>query len=1792
MKLYSLIACLLLAVTAHAQSLDSMWKKVENAVKNDNPQEVILQAGKVYEQARKQKKVPEMLRAYLTRMAWRKEMSPDSLETDQKQLLSLALESKNPVDQAVMYFLYALTSDTDAASYTKKALALEATDATLMKQLAATSALNYEPIVQQGDASKLYQHDLLSLFRREVEERAWKFRDCTWMTQVFERDRARYEAQGNRLAALAVALEWDDFRHTFPIPVSREDYLKALEQEYADLPLCAEVEHRLADMEPLHLALPRLKQAIAQYPAYERVDELKEIMETMVRPSASFSASGVVYPGKPVSVTYTAFNVARIEAQWRKVNDVDYLDKKLNLDASWDESFRSKMLKKSVGTGEKQRIELADTAFARVHSTFSITAPAAPGVYYLEIAPLACGEYPVAKATKSHLLMLVSRWKVISVPVSDGQQEIQVLDAWTGKPEPDVLVYNYELKDREGRFAELASYKTNGQGIFLHALTKNGKNQYWGAEKNGDRSFIAWIRTSNFRQENEKKTTQGRLFTDRSIYRPGQVVEYSLLLLDDHTEEAKVVPHAEMKVSLRDSHRWTELQQQTLTTDDYGVAGGEFRLPDDCVPGDYVLSVTSGLAAHFKVEEYKRPTFDASWVPVTVSYAKGDTIQLKGKALTFTDQPLQGAQVVLKTICQQRRWWRMYHSEVIRTDTLSTDEKGEIDFAVALNVPENLVLDSEERLHSYYEFRVEMTVTSKDGETHEANTILTVADHPLLFWVDAVDLQNKNQLQAWTVHLTNLARADQKQEVKARLLTWGGKVPVWSGVIPSGTSFAPSFLAALPSGRYVLELSYEDLKLETEFALISLADSTPLPDSELWTFTESDTFDKAHEAVLQLGTSFKDACLQYHIYTAKGRVEKGICYLSDSLTLLHIPYKESYGEGVVVSLFMVHEGKVYSKNQTFRLRKPGKTLKAEWISIRDYSQPGMKEEWKLKLTMPNGLPADANLMAVLYDAALDRIYQHGWNLALGSRKQLPYPEIWRLRSSANHFMEFPALQQYKYLERIFDRFDNSLFHAERMVREEMASVKMMSFSRAMAKNAEPMVLADAVEEEHSIMSIAAASEDVPVNLRSEFQETAFFYPMLRTDREGVVTLNFTLPQSITEWHLLGMAHTREMNFTTAIDHHLKVTQPFEVHPNMPRFVRKGDKVNLPVTIRNFTGAVQEGRLTVILKDSTLTTTLVHEEIPFKVGESETLFIPFAAPDYVGGAVCQVFAKAEDYSDGEQHELPVLSDEIWLEESRAYYLNSTEQAVSLETLLQGGELWNKTSALTVSVVNNPIWNIVRDLSKEQEQKNPCNAVDLALAFYAQCLSAALAGQQPVLENNGMLATDSQACKALLDQLVKLQKEDGGFAWYEGMDSSAYITRLLAEAFARLLALGVDIPDRARFEEITSRVLQYLDKEMVAYYQSVKKQKNYGGLTTEVLHYLYLQGLNPRVLPKEVTELSKYFVNLIPKHIATFTIYQKAMAAIVLQQWGKVKEAQKFIRSVVSYSVYTEELGRYYDTPKATYSWRNYRIPTQTMVVEGLAKVAPEAIRVTSGAEALPKNQLLSEYIRWILNQKRTQSWENSATTLDALYAILNMNPGLQVLTIATDNTVSQTFTHADFEAFPKTWTLKKETSDSPVAWGSIAVKSLVKLNEVKEESAHTGLQLQVTYLREVVKEGKVQYETVALDGLRVGDKVRAVVHLKADRDMDFVEVRLPRATCLAPSESLSGYRWSKGLGYYYMIKDEESRFCMDRLPKGSYELTEDFYVGLKGSYRSGIPTVQCTYAPEFSAHGTSVVLQPE
>ena len=336
-----------------------------------------------------------------------------------------------------------------------------------------------------------------------------------------------------------------------------------------------------------------------------------------------------------------------------------------------------------------------------------------------------------------------------------------------------------------------------------------------------------------------------------------------------------------------------------------------------------------------------------------------------------------------------------------------------------------------------------------------------------------------------------------------------------------------------------------------------------------------------------------------------------------------------------------------------------------------------------------------------------------------------------------------------------------------------------------------------------------------------------------------------------------------------------------------------------------------------------------------------------------------------------------------------------------------------------------------------------------------------------------------------------------------------------------------------------------------------------------NYLYASALAGRKPSADM----RYLLNLLEKKTTKLTIYGKARSAVILAQYGFSTRAKEYLQSLNEYAVYKEEMGRYYDTHRAYYSWRDYRIPTQVAAIEAMKRLTPQD---TKTIEAMQ---------RWLLQEKRTQSWDTPVNAVDAVYAFLATQGGKadmdklatqQLATMRDDGktvelpraTAGLGYVKTMVDATsPTTFAIEKTSAGT--SWGALYAQYWQKASEVEAQSS--GLKVK----REVIVNGQVANDKSL--NLRVGDKVKVRITIVADRDYDFVQVQDKRAACLEPAVQLSGYRW----GYYCAPQDNVTNYYFDLMAKGEHVVETDYYVDRQGSYASGICTVQCAYSPEFA-----------
>ena len=1877
----SLIVLLVMSVFApmQAQTYDNLWKELEVLERKDLPKSVISEAMKIYDKAKAEQNVPQMMKAYLTAMQYRSLLTPDSLKVDMNGLEQWASQTGSMEDKAI---LYSILGEMTMPADVKKGLGYLQASLKDKDRLLLIPVEKLRPMVRVGEASKRYFRDnLYNLLARRAIQIMQQYRwqaaakanqtnslpadmtdmdqfvtyqfvpvsDCDLTAAVMQTYQSllkAYDTETEREGWLLTGIDalnylYRNFSGNFSNDVCQQELrkwihtypaVKTVPEAY--LALAQFLQYQNNQVERLRI----VREGIAGYPRYEGINQLKNIEKEILNASLSLEIA-TAYPGEQQSVKVNYKNLTGITLQLYKVN--------LPVTSAVLQNRTTHFESKYVRLQREEHFSLKPTTdYLNVDTTLTIQAPQA-GIYFLKAVP--DGKKGVSDGT----LMNVTALKTIYRPLPDGTLELVVVDAVSGQPvsEAEVTIYT----EKGGGYSPQQTYQADKQGTLK--LDFLNSNKYWynahTAADNAMPILNLWKNDYYYKESKRKEVLQ--LFTDRSIYRPGQTVYVSGLAYEMEKDSTRVLADKKYTVSLYDANN-NETGKVEVRTNGFGSFSGQFVLPSPCLTGYFSLRAAD-TSVSFKVEEYKRPTFDVTFEPVKVEYQVGDSIEVVGMAKTFAGAPVQNARVHYN-ISRSYAWvWRFMGRGSARWEgEAMTDADGKF------TVPVHFEIDSDRRESPlwYYTYNIQADVTDGAGETQQANLSLPLGSTSMVLNMDNLPdnlvKEKKLEIKLTAMNLSGepvdtpvAYQVVEMEEQKDGQEKEGRKV--LTGTVEANKSFVPEAIYALPSGNYRLKLSAKDTQgrectASKNFLLFSLNDKRPPFVITDWFYQDGLEFDAASPATVYIGSSEKNVYLLYDVFAGNKRLESKRIELSDSVVSFRFPYKKEYGDGILVSMAFVKDGRLYSHNARIMKPAPEKKLQLKWTTFRDKLRPGQQEEWKLTVLYPDGSPAEAEMLATMYDASLDKIYSaHKLDFGVDFHYVVPLT-YWNTSYMRNAYLyvDFPLKRlravPLEYSELIIP----STGRMEAMVvgyggspRATLAgALKIRGRSAANAvMNQEAvtdMVLQEemvetSAQEKVEMGSSEELAETGDIQIRENFAETAFFYPQLRTNEKGEVSISFVLPESLTRWTFMGLAHTRNVDYGK-IEATATASKEFMLQPNMPRFVRVGDKANIAASLMNLSDKGVKGTVRMELFNPETEKVFYSQKQKFDVkgGETGHVNFTFEVSDKYAVMACRMVADGDTFSDGEQRYIPVLTDKQWVTETVPLNVNGEgAHTFSLENLFNKHSKTASEQRLTVEFTAHLAWYAVQALPVVANPQNE-DALSWATAYYAHSLAAFIVKENPRikqvfdswkaqggtketfmsnLQKNQELknillaetpwlteatneAEQKQRIATLFDlntmnsqlavsveKLGELQNADGAWSWYKGMQGSRYVTTQVMEMLVRLNALTHQDAD-SRMQPMIQKGFEYLGKQAAEEYKSMKEAEKKGAVglrpSEQVLRYLYICALDGKAPVDE--KVNRYFIDKLSGEGKELTIYGKALGAIILQQAGKVAEARLFMQSLMEYSVVTDEMGRYFDTPKARYSWFSYKIPTEVAAMEAIQ-------RITKDTKAI------DEMKRWLLKQKQTQTWETPIATADAVYALMatgasdllantggvEITLGKEVIRTPADNAIGyiKKTVSGDVMNIKKVSVDKEGTG---MGWGAVYAQYLESMDQIGEQG--NGLSVS----RQLYKGDEALNESAPL---KVGDRITVRLTVKADRDMDFVQIKDDRAACMEPLQAVSGFRWGNGLGYYQATKDASTQFFIDQMRKGTYVIEYQVYVNRTGEYQAGIATVQSAYAPEFGGH---------
>ena len=1714
--------------------------------------------------------------------------------------------------------------------------------------LADAKAKDYGWMVSSGSDDELYEDDLLSIMASFVANKVRRTDDGVGESKkraiAYQKAYQLYRQRGNKNAYALFKHKWIDNNLYISKANGGWSAAQVRDSLYA---LLLEVQHSevgadiaLAYVDRLDKDDDRilfLKWAEANLGKSKRMSALQQRLSVLMRPKATLNRR-ILRAGHPMSMSCEFWSCDKAVLTIRRFAGEDPI-REGDVDKS-DYSGVSSSYARPRLTGEVvQRKEIAidmDSANAgRLQRGLPLSGSGTTSIQLLPgkyVAILASGGDNMASSFHVSSMCLFSSYR------NDSLCRLFVLDGETGRPLEGVKVQCRKSLPAIGKRA--AGWENRDVDFTLITDANGGVDipmRYYAravaANEDDYTDYKSCVVYAN-RDWYAEDSLHYKLYTDRSIYRPGQKIWGNRLAYSMDGDETSVVEGRSAYVRILSEGNL--LDSIPLLTNSFGTASFSYVLPKDCPVGSVDFYLASAETKETKwlssvsVEEYKRPTFEVKLDGAT-SGAFGQTLDIKGQAMMFAGIPVQGAQVSYEVFCAQRYVWRWRDDwQYVDDGTLVSDDEGR--FVIPLELADG----HKPQDVSAMRFRVVASVTDANGETREAEWIVNVGKMGGVLMSDTKPFTDKREIEVYaldangkrfTAHGSYSLKAGEKVCAEGVFST-DAKISLPEDVM-SGVRYSLEVQAVDSLGSQMKEtFSFVYVDYSMPVSMVASMDKKPKIRKKEWPAMEDIFVSASDKATYEVGgyvdmllsTRETDAYVMLHVYNVDGLIDSCAFVTDGTMKCLRMPYRKEWGEGITVVASYLRNGNLFSGTMRCLLAKPDKRLKLEWSTFRNRLEPGQKEQWRLTVTDQKGRRVSgAEMMAVLYDASLDRIMPHRWMLSLPFLRRT----LNGLRYSNNGVAFFPYMSVEGQLagSRTYDRSYGSFRGFIHDQFRGTAMPVMMKASRASGNGAVLMEVAMGTQkartEDEAVYELAmdegaASPASSMIAPRSDFAETAFFLPHLVSDSHGQVDIAFTLPESLTEWRFMGLVQTAAMDYDTitASAHAQKTVM---IRPNMPRFLRHGDKASISSAVINQGETNLQTMVRMRLIDAATGLEVLAEEKMVDVAAGKTVGVSFDfdVDKEWADLDCEIIASSGNVGDGERNALPILPAKQVLTEAVPFFIQGdgdkpASAVVDLTPLFNSNSPTADSRSMTVEYMDSPAWMCVEAL---RSVKNPSsdNSISWASALTANASLLSLLGDFPLMEKYENADSLRERVGEALRKLSSLQKADGGWSWFDGMQSNSYVSLSVCECLAQMPSLD------DKTSSMLHRGMAYIDSLELRDYTLARKHGRSLFLSNEKLRYLDLVMKVNALMPdsysasKDILSMRNYYARLLEKHTDDLTVFGLARTACILRDNGRVKVADRLVDKLRDYTVARPGQGRFYATDAAYYSWMDYRIPTQIAAMRALM-------------QADKSDPYLNDMLLWIISQKQVQRWDNPMTAVNVARLLLDIDsshtlrpaqrPQIYFDGVALDSmrTATMATRRAKYEgrnpllqlegcvladvpssllsSDAKSLTVTK--TGAGISWGAVHTSFVEDMANIAQ---HSSGELNVQRKLYVQRGGVGSWE--ACDdstSLRVGDKLRVRHIIHSDRDMDFVCLKANHPANLEPVNQLSGYRFLGGRGGYLSIRDSRFELFFDTFTRGSSSVDVEYNIVRARVYGFGAASVECTYAPQFGGHTAGLSIE--
>lgn len=1666
-------------------------------------------------------------------------------------------------------------------------------------------------------------------------------------------------------------------------------------------------------------ALVVAAQAKNEYPKSPFIENIKYKENQIVNPILTIKYEKQTQNNLPIHFIAESQNVSEFSLNIYEVKE-DFLSLMQYVQNPYANNFFRNVKKKLV---RKETYQLSDPKDYQLHKTSLEIQPLPSGIYIVDYSVAGEDSQDKNNDPEKNFYFFVSGSRIIYQAKSSKNSlsdELKLVNSENGTPVANEgLVFHEFVNDKS---IKKIDSKTNGKGVFQFPSTTN--DDYYRTfliqqpKTNDFQIMQVYGNRNNVEDSNPNKESRNnvQIFTDRAIYRPGQIVYFKVVNTRLDKEVESIISGLKQTIALVDVNG-QDVSSQQFTTNEFGSYHGSFILPKGQLNGVYYLK-TDGNPQGYKdirVEEYKRPKFEVTFDPVKDEYKYGQTIELKGKAMMFSGVALSNTtinyEIKKHNIRWRYFWWypRDNDNENSILGEAKTNEKGE--FVIRLDLKKDGKLEGIQ-IDNY---EINASATDINGETQSANTQLKVAsvshyikadeikdtfsDDNVRLKVETKNYNEQNLKKPYQVKLSKLAapnrvfRNNFKSEVQDlpkyskdefikkfphdlfdkndEIKNWKTEKVMMERQQQPSTDNAPSLdLGKLEAGDYQLELfnieGKDTIKTSQYFSVWDKNSLKPSQKPFLTVIAPKNELSRGEKAKVYVYSAIPDAWVNVFVQDGSGttisethQLKKGTLEYT-----ANIPMDKSVSE-LNLQFQLVAYNDVNTETAVLKIKDTEKPLKIETVTFRDKLEPNSKEKWTVKVTGNDKEKVNAEVLANMYDMSLDQFAPNKYD----------WSKLYTTFNIINSYSIEDYLQQKRYQKRLkyfngnyvavpdFNWFDGELSQtggrSPRLRRVALPAPVAANKSKELD---EVVVMAYGTQKKSTVVgeiaNMKAADADgagnqseqqeslekVPV--RQNLNETAFFYPDLKTDAEGNVSFEFTSPEALTKWKLMFLAHTKDARAAT-LEKEVVTQKEFSVTPNYPRFLREGDVLNLQSKLSNLTNKKLSGSAELQILDA-----FTNENISSKFGMATgaqnfdlnengngALTWKLKVPNNVSSIILKVVAKAGAYSDGEQQAVAVLPNRMLVTDALPVFVKEGETKTFVLDNLKGATSTTISNVSnTLELTTNPIWEIMFALPSLKNDQN--NSADVIFnKWFADVLASEIFKANPKMktvfdeyQNKGLLNSNlekNQELKQLLleetpwvlesknegeqmqklamlfdantmrnsinqdwKDFSKLQNPDGGFSWYAGYPSSYGTSLYILKNLGKINAwLPDNVSDYQGSEqkELVARLIQYVDGE-INKYVDVKKEKVWSNWA---LDYLDTRNYWEKQYPlKGIGAALKTAVKQKAKtaKITDFTFFGLHRAALLMNDYGLKDVSDKLMNYLKETSTDTKTQGVYWKQNLNDWGWFGSKVVNHAGALEAFNKLKSKDVN------------FIEDMKIWLVTQKEVNSWGSSRGTSEVIFTILNSGKSWTgtesdkaIIVWGGKELAPQTQATGYVKSAVKSDVVDKNlatvtvTKPGPgIVQGGLFWQYYEDLDKIKSSETYISVTKEL-YKKVKTVNGEELQKISPETPLKVGDKVTVRMILNTDRAMEFIHIKDMRAAGFEPLDALSGYQWKNNLGYYQSTKDASTNFYIQYMPKGKYVFEYDVVANASGKFSNGITTMQNYYAPQMNAHtkGTGV-----